>query len=858
MRRRRVAPAVALGCVALSVALWIGAAAQDAGGSATVVPGTYTITVGGGGGNLHLQRTAIAPGCSNGVDDDLDGTIDATGGIGSDGSAKPPDALCASKTDNDEGPATVAYIPPSFKVQVEGDGSFSAAAKDITWQPTPTRQNGGPLGIVDASIVFKSDDAGAKAFTGRIDAATGRIDATWRWHLETTAKLPLVGPVTLFVGNPTSPLTTNLSTDTDGGVRFDAATLSMTLVNDTMTVPAATCAGNALACSQAVVEGNRQLGLPAGAGQSALQVVAAIDRNPVTVGNQASPDLTLAKTHAGDLVAGRPDSYTLTVRNIGAGPTSGPVVLTETPPTGLAVDAMAGPGWTCAENSCTHPGPVAAGGFLPGVTVTATAAAAGELVNTARVRTQGDSDASNDTAEDPTHVAPPTPPTPDLALAKSHEGNARVGVPVSYDLTVTNVGGGAATGPLTLTDTLPAGLENPSGAGAGWTCTTIVGSVSCTHPGPVPAGGSLPVVTVTATPVAAGEVVNTAALSAVGGDPDRSNDTASDPTHVDPAPGPPDLSLDKSHEGASFSRGVPGTWTLTVANGGAGPTTGPVTVEDDLPEGVIPVSAGGDGWDCESTGAHVSCVRSALLDPGEVAPAVSVVATPGAPGTLTNTATVHTEGDANMLDDGDSDAVAVVVPAGGGPDLAVAVVANGTQALGSSATLLVRVGNVGSVVAPGAVEVTMVVPGPLGFLGASGDGWTCEGPSTNLHCTNDADVAPGGSLPDIGVLTRPFAPGSNLVKAEVVASGDANAANDTAAMTIEVASWETQSAAVTEGDGGSSTGSGTGSATTTGTAAAAATTLPVTGAESGRLLAAALCLVVLGAGLALTAQSRGE
>src|SRR5262249_56837302 len=51
-------------------------------------------------------------------------------------------------------------------------------------------------------------------------------------------------------------------------------------------------------------------------------------------------DLTISKSHAGNFRQGDPaDTYTVTVSNVGAGPTAGAVTVTDTLPTGLAPTA---------------------------------------------------------------------------------------------------------------------------------------------------------------------------------------------------------------------------------------------------------------------------------------------------------------------------------------------------------------------------------------------------------------------------------------------------------------------------------------------------------------------------------------
>ncbi len=88
----------------------------------------------------------------------------------------------------------------------------------------------------------------------------------------------------------------------------------------------------------------------------------------------AGPVLTITKSHAGDFAVGdTADTYTVTVSNTaGAGPTSGTVTVTDTIPSGLILDSMAGAGWTCAADSnlCTRSDVLAAGASYPAITVT--------------------------------------------------------------------------------------------------------------------------------------------------------------------------------------------------------------------------------------------------------------------------------------------------------------------------------------------------------------------------------------------------------------------------------------------------------------------------------------------------------
>jgi hypothetical protein len=87
-----------------------------------------------------------------------------------------------------------------------------------------------------------------------------------------------------------------------------------------------------------------------------------------------APVLTISKSHVGNFsVDDTGDTYTVTVSDTaGAGPSNGTVTVTDTIPSGLILDSMAGTGWTCAvdSNVCTRSDVLAAGASYPAITVT--------------------------------------------------------------------------------------------------------------------------------------------------------------------------------------------------------------------------------------------------------------------------------------------------------------------------------------------------------------------------------------------------------------------------------------------------------------------------------------------------------
>src|SRR5205823_12526431 len=143
-------------------------------------------------------------------------------------------------------------------------------------------------------------------------------------------------------------------------------------------------------------------------------------------GNQATasidvlaPDPTITKTHPGDFQRGGTGTYTITVSNVGFGPTVGTVTVTDTLPAipnTLVPTAISGTGWTCtlATLTCTRSDVLLAGGVYPAITLTVNVPQniQANFNNTATVSGGGETNTGNDTATDPTHVGPPINVTP--------------------------------------------------------------------------------------------------------------------------------------------------------------------------------------------------------------------------------------------------------------------------------------------------------------------------------------------------------------------------------------------------------------------------------------------------------------
>jgi uncharacterized repeat protein (TIGR01451 family) len=380
------------------------------------------------------------------------------------------------------------------------------------------------------------------------------------------------------------------------------------------------------------------------------------------------PDLTLSKTHANDFWRDETGAiYTLTVTNIGTGPTAGDVTVTETPPAGMTATAMGGSGWTCKMDTmtCTSSDTVQPGQSYPLITlmVDIDKNAPKSLTNTASVSGGGESNTANDSASDVTQIALASPT--DLTLMKTHIGNFMQGqTGATYTLVVNNIGGTASNGQVTVVDTLPAGLTVTDMKGTGWMC--VLATKTCTRGDPLAGATSFDPITLTVDVAAnaPGTLTNTATVSG-GGETNTANDTANDPTTIAPAGSFADLVLTKTHVG-SFTQGQSGaTYTLTASNIGGAATSGTVTVTDMLPAGLTATAMAGTGWIC-SVAPTPTCTNSNVVAAGASYQPITLTVDVAADATtnITNTATVSGGGETNTANDTVDDPT-TITPAGG-------------------------------------------------------------------------------------------------------------------------------------------------------------------------------------------------
>src|SRR5947208_719809 len=336
-------------------------------------------------------------------------------------------------------------------------------------------------------------------------------------------------------------------------------------------------------------------------------------------------------------------------------------------------------------------------------------------------------------------------------MAKRHTAAFVDGANGTYTLVVTNVGTTATTGPITVTDPLPAGLLYNSGSGAGWSFTSAGGTVTATHNGPLAAGDSLVyTLTVDVRPAAVPSVTNTATVNTAG-DPYAANNTASDLTAVG---GAPDLAMAKRHT-AAFVDGATGTYTLVVTNVGTAVTTGLITVTDPLPAGLSFVSGSGAGWSFPAAGGTVTATHNGPIVAGDsLVFTLTVNVAPAAVPSVINTATVSTSGDPYAANDTATDPTAV----GGAPDLAMAKRHTAAFVDGASGTYTLVVTNVETTATTGLITVTDPLPAGLSFVSGTGAGWSFASAGGTVTATHNGPIAAGDSLVfDLTVNVAPAA-----------------------------------------------------------------------------------------------------
>ncbi|MBM2849043.1 MAG: hypothetical protein HW418_1985 [Anaerolineales bacterium] len=475
----------------------------------------------------------------------------------------------------------------------------------------------------------------------------------------------------------------------------------------------------------------------------AAGVVSKPDPSQTSVGEAAlapTADLSVTKRHQGNFVVGVNGVYSIVVRNVGAGPTIGPITVTDVLPAGLSFISFSGSRWTLAGQAgqvltFTRSRALAAGvSNRIVVTVGVTNTAIGTVTNTVSVTTTGDLVPANNSTTDPTRVRAGV----DLSIAKAESRDPITATDsLSYTLSVSNAG--PSTAPSV-------GMTFVNASGAGWNCSLKGARVVCRRASlPV---GAAPTIVITATaPADGGVITNTATVRSSGFEFVPDDNTASVTTTVTAVS---DLSISKRDSPDPVYAGATLTYTLDITN--AGPSlANNVAVTDTLPAGATYLGASGSGWSCSASGGDVICTRSSLA----VGAAPPITLTVTAPGTtpLANSVTVGS--DAIDLNPGNNTASAATTV---NPTANLSISKTDTPdpvLTGAPLTYTLSVANSGPN-ATTSVMVTDTLPGSVTFVGVAAPGWSC-GQSSGVVTCSLATLAVGAA-PDIVITTN--APGA--------------------------------------------------------------------------------------------------
>jgi uncharacterized repeat protein (TIGR01451 family) len=474
---------------------------------------------------------------------------------------------------------------------------------------------------------------------------------------------------------------------------------------------------------------------------------------PLPVGND--PVFTQTKTtDATSYIIGQPITYAITVTNIGLA--AGTATASDTVPSTVGSVAV-----TCAATgtgTCDTTG--SAGNTVAGAVslgpnevatfrVTGVVTGVGDVANAATITptTPGcTSQCGGGTA-----TTPPTPARGNPVFMQTKVADKSsyiVGEPITYTITITNIGFGPGT--ASLADTVPVPVTSvtvqcsanpPSGCGtAGTSGNDVTGQVLL---GP----GESAVFTVLGTVTNAGDLTNTAVITPTtpgcstqcGG-----GDATTPPTS---AGNGPMFTQAKSADLASYIVGQPITYTITVTNAGAGPGT--ATIADPVPTTVrsiqVTCSATGTGT-CNTAGSGGNTVAgTASLGPKEVAIYIVTGVVTGA-GSVANTATITPTTPGCSTQCGGGDASTAPTTAVGNPVFTQIKTADtSSYILGQPITYTITITNTGT--GPGTATVADSVPSTVGSVAVTctaTDGGTCNTTGTTGNAVAGAVNLPAG------------------------------------------------------------------------------------------------------------------
>lgn len=501
------------------------------------------------------------------------------------------------------------------------------------------------------------------------------------------------------------------------------------------------------------------------------------------------PQADLVVTKTGPDASGPDTDVTFTIVLTNGGPaTATNVVLQDVLPSGVTFVALtnSNPALTCStpatgtEGTVTCNAPTLAAGASAtlNLTVHLPAATPATYTNTATVASDNDPNEENDASTTTLTVS-----SVDVSVDKAGPVTATAGTNVSYTLTVANAGPDFALD-VDLTDPLPPGttfvsLVHDSGPAA--SCTTAGGNVACTwglFPPQAIAQYTLTLAIGTATTITNSATVFTSSF-------DTSTANNSD-TVVTVVTQSADVAVTKTAPAGAVA-GTNVTYNLTVTN--AGPSNAAnVSLVDTLPANATYVSAtqnSGPTFSCGQAAGTITCTI-ATLNVGATATFTFVAtASPGASGTLVNSATVSSTTPDPAPANNTSPTITTLTA---NADVAVTKSAPAAVATTSNITFAITLTNGGPSTATN-VSLTDVLAPALTFVSVtqnSGPAFACGQAAGTVTCTIAALAPSATATFDIVAATTVEGTISNTANA-TAATPDPAPANNSATTTTAVA-----------------------------------------------------------------------
>lgn len=465
-------------------------------------------------------------------------------------------------------------------------------------------------------------------------------------------------------------------------------------------------------------------------------------------------------------IAGRNAVYELSVSNAGPGSAQA-VVVDDTLPAGVSFVSAEGTGWACTNNGtavrCTRDD-LASGATAPTIAVTvgvppATATGA-TLRNVAQVssRTQ-DPDPSNNRDEATFTVERRA----DLAIEKTHIGEAVVGESLTYVVTVRNNGPSQATA-VSVSDVLPEYLTLVSVNGEGWTCDS---SIACTLSAPLQAGESAEKILITTRvePSELATVSNTATVTGAENDPVPANNSSTD---LSDKARVLDVIESLSHPGKAVAGGpaVPVLARAYNVGPAAIPAGTTVTQTITIPVGTSMAQQSDTQWSCSpatatATSAPVTIVCSHVLTDvwaqGSRVRDLTVPVSVAAGETQDKTVTAVVANNSGIIDvDPVNNRAVDTITVEALADLQLTTTSSADLlAGGPAAPLTYTVRNNGPSIDRGPITVRFSRLNDLELTSVEGSPWECSRSDSALQCTlTGVSVGVGGTAPALALRVR--------------------------------------------------------------------------------------------------------